>query len=154
MSLLLNHHRPGRLNPSIPQPLLARSRQPLPSPCIESTAPIQSDMAPRRRPYVPKTKGSQISPESPLRPVSPPRHTPLAHAAATADLAACLLGCYQCGRRRIHCDRNGPQCGKCRSRGLKCTGLGVEIYVDCHVGPVSSVPVPVSVPDPGPVSLG
>ncbi|CAH0056918.1 unnamed protein product [Clonostachys solani] len=35
-------------------------------------------------------------------------------------------GCYQCSRRRVNCDRAEPQCQKCLSRGLECSGLGVR----------------------------
>ncbi|KAF7561537.1 hypothetical protein G7046_g2605 [Stylonectria norvegica] len=48
-------------------------------------------MPPKKRSYVPKTKG-----------------------------------CYECSQRRIHCDRTGPQCLKCASKGLKCSGLGIR----------------------------
>ena len=35
-------------------------------------------------------------------------------------------GCYECSRRRINCDRGEPKCGKCVSKGLKCSGLGIR----------------------------
>ncbi|KAE8314057.1 hypothetical protein BDV41DRAFT_242477 [Aspergillus transmontanensis] len=35
-------------------------------------------------------------------------------------------GCYECSQRRIHCDRVQPCCGKCASRGIPCSGLGVR----------------------------
>lgn len=38
-----------------------------------------------------------------------------------------LIGCYQCSRRRIHCDRTEPSCQKCASRGLRCSGLGLRL---------------------------
>lgn len=37
-----------------------------------------------------------------------------------------LTGCYECSRRRIDCDRQEPECFKCLSRALKCSGLGVR----------------------------
>ncbi|KAB8271335.1 hypothetical protein BDV30DRAFT_149298 [Aspergillus minisclerotigenes] len=36
------------------------------------------------------------------------------------------VGCYECSQRRIHCDRVQPCCGKCASRGIPCSGLGVR----------------------------
>lgn len=35
-------------------------------------------------------------------------------------------GCCECSQRRIHCDRAQPRCGKCMSRGIPCSGLGVR----------------------------
>ncbi|KAI1394413.1 uncharacterized protein F4822DRAFT_388116, partial [Hypoxylon trugodes] len=32
-------------------------------------------------------------------------------------------GCYECSQRRIHCDRGEPNCDKCVSRGLECSGI-------------------------------
>ncbi|KEY71535.1 hypothetical protein S7711_08915 [Stachybotrys chartarum IBT 7711] len=40
-----------------------------------------------------------------------------------------IKGCYPCARRRIHCDRTGPECRKCLLKGLKCSGLGVEVVL-------------------------
>ena len=37
-----------------------------------------------------------------------------------------VLGCYQCSRRRIDCDRQEPTCQKCVLKGLSCSGLGVR----------------------------
>ncbi|KAM5348609.1 hypothetical protein ACJ41O_008433 [Fusarium nematophilum] len=37
-----------------------------------------------------------------------------------------VKGCYECARRRIDCDRNEPECQKCRVKGLKCSGLGIR----------------------------
>ncbi|KAF5662540.1 acriflavine sensitivity control acr-2 [Fusarium heterosporum] len=37
-----------------------------------------------------------------------------------------VRGCYQCSRRRIDCDRKEPACGKCSSKGIKCSGLGLR----------------------------
>ncbi|KAE8351220.1 hypothetical protein BDV28DRAFT_23658 [Aspergillus coremiiformis] len=37
-----------------------------------------------------------------------------------------IKGCYECSQRRIHCDRTQPCCGKCASRGIPCSGLGVR----------------------------
>ncbi|KOC17346.1 hypothetical protein AFLA70_297g001341 [Aspergillus flavus AF70] len=37
-----------------------------------------------------------------------------------------VKGCYECSQRRIHCDRVQPCCGKCASRGIPCSGLGVR----------------------------
>ncbi|KAF4978534.1 hypothetical protein FZEAL_5106 [Fusarium zealandicum] len=37
-----------------------------------------------------------------------------------------VRGCYQCSRRRIDCDRQEPTCGKCSSKGLACSGLGLR----------------------------
>lgn len=36
------------------------------------------------------------------------------------------IGCHECSKRRIHCDRNEPSCNKCTSRGLSCSGLGIR----------------------------
>lgn len=36
------------------------------------------------------------------------------------------LGCYECSQRRIHCDRGQPECQKCISKGVKCSGLGIR----------------------------
>lgn len=36
------------------------------------------------------------------------------------------LGCYQCSRRRIDCDRQEPTCHKCSLAALNCSGLGVR----------------------------
>lgn len=36
------------------------------------------------------------------------------------------LGCYQCSRRRIDCDRQQPTCQKCAKKGLACSGLGIR----------------------------
>lgn len=36
------------------------------------------------------------------------------------------LGCYQCSRRRIDCDRQHPICQKCKTKGLECSGLGIR----------------------------
>ncbi|RMY81601.1 hypothetical protein D0861_08242 [Hortaea werneckii] len=35
-------------------------------------------------------------------------------------------GCKQCSRRRIRCDKTGPQCQKCIAKGLECSGYGVD----------------------------
>ncbi|KAE9570001.1 hypothetical protein CGMCC3_g13854 [Colletotrichum fructicola] len=35
-------------------------------------------------------------------------------------------GCFECSKRRISCDRTEPECEKCQSRGLKCSGLGIR----------------------------
>ncbi|VUC30678.1 unnamed protein product [Clonostachys rosea] len=37
-----------------------------------------------------------------------------------------VKGCYECSQRRVSCDRQEPECGKCISRGLKCSGLDVR----------------------------
>lgn len=37
-----------------------------------------------------------------------------------------FLGCYQCSRRRISCDRTEPQCLKCTRTDLECSGLGTR----------------------------
>lgn len=37
-----------------------------------------------------------------------------------------FLGCYQCSRRRISCDRTEPQCLKCTRTNLECSGLGTR----------------------------
>ncbi|KFH42154.1 Acriflavine sensitivity control protein acr-like protein [Hapsidospora chrysogenum ATCC 11550] len=37
-----------------------------------------------------------------------------------------IKGCYECSQRRIDCDRTGPSCNKCSSRGLSCSGFGVK----------------------------
>ncbi|KAL6352561.1 hypothetical protein LRP88_13026 [Fusarium phalaenopsidis] len=37
-----------------------------------------------------------------------------------------VRGCYQCSRRRIDCDRQEPTCGKCASKGITCSGLGLR----------------------------
>lgn len=36
------------------------------------------------------------------------------------------IGCHECSKRRIHCDRTEPSCYKCTSRGLSCSGLGIR----------------------------
>ncbi|KAK0383097.1 hypothetical protein NLU13_9011 [Sarocladium strictum] len=41
-----------------------------------------------------------------------------------------IKGCTPCARRRIHCDLRSPQCRKCESRGLKCTGLTLELRTE------------------------
>ncbi|CAH0017207.1 unnamed protein product [Clonostachys rhizophaga] len=35
-----------------------------------------------------------------------------------------VKGCYECSKRRINCDRTEPDCQKCVSKGLSCSGLG------------------------------
>ncbi|CAH0038485.1 unnamed protein product [Clonostachys solani] len=35
-----------------------------------------------------------------------------------------VKGCYECSKRRINCDRTEPNCQKCVSKGLSCSGLG------------------------------
>ncbi|VUC22748.1 unnamed protein product [Clonostachys rosea] len=35
-----------------------------------------------------------------------------------------VKGCYECSKRRINCDRTEPDCQKCISKGLSCSGLG------------------------------
>lgn len=37
-----------------------------------------------------------------------------------------FVGCYQCSRRRIDCDRQEPECVKCVTKGIKCSGLGLR----------------------------
>ncbi|QPC67777.1 hypothetical protein HYE67_010008 [Fusarium culmorum] len=37
-----------------------------------------------------------------------------------------VRGCYQCSRRRIDCDRQEPECVKCVTKGIKCSGLGLR----------------------------
>ncbi|GKU21048.1 unnamed protein product [Fusarium langsethiae] len=37
-----------------------------------------------------------------------------------------VKGCYQCSRRRIDCDRQEPECVKCITKGIKCSGLGLR----------------------------
>ncbi|KAH8647933.1 hypothetical protein BX600DRAFT_531024 [Xylariales sp. PMI_506] len=34
------------------------------------------------------------------------------------------LGCHECARRRIDCDRHEPGCHKCCAKGIECSGLG------------------------------
>ncbi|KAI1627305.1 putative aminotransferase [Exophiala viscosa] len=36
------------------------------------------------------------------------------------------IGCFECSRRRIDCDRGTPECQKCLQRGLACSGLGTR----------------------------
>ncbi|KAF4836808.1 Transcriptional regulatory protein moc3 [Colletotrichum siamense] len=36
------------------------------------------------------------------------------------------IGCFECSKRRISCDRTEPECEKCQSRGLRCSGLGIR----------------------------
>ncbi|CAI6089440.1 unnamed protein product [Clonostachys chloroleuca] len=38
-----------------------------------------------------------------------------------------VKGCYECSQRRVSCDRTAPQCNKCRSKGLTCSGSDVGI---------------------------
>lgn len=38
-----------------------------------------------------------------------------------ADVTA--IGCFQCSKRRITCDRAEPSCGKCIKKGIQCSGL-------------------------------
>lgn len=38
-----------------------------------------------------------------------------------ADVDA--IGCFQCSKRRITCDRAEPSCGKCIKKGIQCSGL-------------------------------
>ncbi|KAL3299233.1 acriflavine sensitivity control protein acr-2 [Colletotrichum asianum] len=35
-------------------------------------------------------------------------------------------GCFECSKRRISCDCTEPECEKCQSRGLRCSGLGIR----------------------------
>ncbi|RSL90523.1 hypothetical protein CDV31_015667 [Fusarium ambrosium] len=35
-----------------------------------------------------------------------------------------VKGCYECSQRRINCDRGEPECAKCVSKGLACSGIG------------------------------
>ncbi|KAL5365319.1 hypothetical protein BJX96DRAFT_181522 [Aspergillus floccosus] len=58
-------------------------------------------MSPRHRPYRPKVKDERV----------------------TNDLC---LGCYECSQRRVSCDRTSPQCMKCVSKGLQCSGLDLR----------------------------
>ncbi|QMW26383.1 hypothetical protein AFCA_001773 [Aspergillus flavus] len=51
------------------------------------------------------------------------QYTYLSYAPADAD----IIGCYECSQRRINCDRAEPQCAKCVSRGLECSGLGIRL---------------------------
>ncbi|ENH68890.1 Acriflavine sensitivity control protein acr-2 [Fusarium oxysporum f. sp. cubense race 1] len=37
-----------------------------------------------------------------------------------------VKGCYECSQRRLNCDRGVPECRKCITKGLKCSGLGVR----------------------------
>lgn len=32
-------------------------------------------------------------------------------------------GCFECAKRRIHCDRAEPKCRKCLKKGIACSGL-------------------------------
>lgn len=32
-------------------------------------------------------------------------------------------GCFECAKRRIHCDRAVPECNKCLKKGIACSGL-------------------------------
>lgn len=32
-------------------------------------------------------------------------------------------GCFECAKRRIHCDRAVPKCNKCLKKGIACSGL-------------------------------
>ncbi|CAG9942833.1 unnamed protein product [Clonostachys rosea f. rosea IK726] len=38
-----------------------------------------------------------------------------------------VKGCYECSQRRVSCDRTTPQCNKCRSKGLICSGSDAGI---------------------------
>lgn len=71
-------------------------------------------MLPRKRKYVPKRKG----------------WTPCS-ASLTTKATHHLIGCYQCSQRRIDCDQGQPNCQKCLSKGLQCSGLGFRYkFVD------------------------
>ncbi|KAI9045149.1 Zn(II)2Cys6 transcription factor [Aspergillus affinis] len=37
-----------------------------------------------------------------------------------------VKGCYECSQRRINCDRTEPQCTKCMSKGIICSGFGIR----------------------------
>ncbi|KAF4972761.1 hypothetical protein FSARC_731 [Fusarium sarcochroum] len=37
-----------------------------------------------------------------------------------------VKGCYECSQRRLNCDRGVPECQKCITKGVKCSGLGVR----------------------------
>jgi hypothetical protein len=34
-----------------------------------------------------------------------------------------VIGCFQCSKRRINCDRAEPSCAKCIKKGIQCSGL-------------------------------
>lgn len=34
-----------------------------------------------------------------------------------------MTGCYECSQRRVNCDRGEPDCAKCVSKGLECSGI-------------------------------
>ncbi|RHZ52630.1 Zn(II)2Cys6 transcription factor [Aspergillus thermomutatus] len=40
------------------------------------------------------------------------------------------LGCFQCTKRRIVCDRAHPICKKCQKKGIECSGLGRFRFTD------------------------
>ncbi|KAK2758399.1 hypothetical protein CKAH01_16840 [Colletotrichum kahawae] len=37
-----------------------------------------------------------------------------------------VKGCHECSQRRINCDRTKPSCVKCTTRGIQCSGFGLQ----------------------------
>lgn len=42
-------------------------------------------------------------------------------------------GCVQCRMRRIRCDKEEPECFKCRKKGICCSGQGIEYRFSSHM---------------------
>ncbi|UNI19374.1 hypothetical protein JDV02_005560 [Purpureocillium takamizusanense] len=58
---------------------------------------------------------------------------PKAGDTATMSLAKRNNGCVQCRIRRIRCDKEEPECFKCRKKGICCSGQGIEYRFSSHM---------------------
>jgi hypothetical protein len=54
------------------------------------------------------------------------------------------IGCYECCKRRLKCDKTEPQCLKCQKKGISCSGQGLRCRFSSHmaVGPTPATAKP------------
>ncbi|KAJ3529327.1 hypothetical protein NM208_g9811 [Fusarium decemcellulare] len=43
------------------------------------------------------------------------------------------LGCYECCKRRLKCDKTEPECLKCQKKGITCSGQGLRCRFSSHM---------------------
>ena len=88
--------------------------------------------SPLNIPWIFKISQDNMAPSNPQPPIATNKKRPK----TKGNISVCItqgrlkahprLGCYQCSRRRIDCDRQHPTCRKCKTKGLECSGLGIR----------------------------
>jgi hypothetical protein len=55
-------------------------------------------------------------------------------------------GCFNCTKRRIICDRTGPNCQKCQKKGLQCPGYGTRYRFKAEISSKPAKPATLGLP--------